>query len=81
MLMFFYSNGIEILSRKFRLDNQDSVFKAELLAIIKVIDYIIELNRNECYSIITDSRSVLECICNIHEDRAILVKLINKIQN
>lgn len=50
----YYINGVEVMSRKFRLGDQDLMFKAELLAIVKVIDYITKLNNNDCYSIITD---------------------------
>lgn len=34
----YYKHGMEVDSRKYRLSDKDMVFKAELLAIIKVVD-------------------------------------------
>lgn len=74
-----YDNGIEITHYKYRLGDNDSIFMAELLAIFKAVEYIVENCKNKYFSIISDSKSVLECLCAIEEDKELIVNLRNKI--
>lgn len=47
---------------------------------MKVVDYVIDNDIKDLCCIISDSKSVLECICNINEDTELILNLRNKLQ-
>lgn len=78
MLFVVYEGGIETSHYKYRLDDNLSIFMAELLAIFKAVEYIIVNCKDKHFSIISDSKSVLESLCAVEEDK-LIVNLRNKI--
>ncbi|GBM16808.1 hypothetical protein AVEN_9394-1 [Araneus ventricosus] len=74
-----YYNGTETDSCLIRLGNQNTVFMAEVMAIIRAIDYCIDKNiRNS--KVITDSRSTLMVIESTEEKRRIIIEIKKKLK-
>lgn len=76
-----YKNKQRIHQEYCRLNNEATVYMAELLAIKKAIDYVVMKRdyRNNAYVIISDSMSALQSISSLDETRKFIINLRNKI--
>lgn len=79
IVVYNYRN--KIYQDSYRLNDEATVYMAELLAIEKAIDYVISKRdyKNNKYVIISDSLSVLQSIVSLKENRNYITKLRNKI--
>lgn len=74
-----YVNDVEIENKVYRLNNESSVYIAEITAINCAIEYILLNFGNLEISIILDSRPSLERIVSLSENRLFICNIRNKI--
>lgn len=67
----------------YRLNNDATVYMAEVFAIDQAIDYVIKKGdyRNNDFAIISDSMSALKSISSLNENRTYITNIRNKIYN
>lgn len=81
--MVVYKNSNCIYQQGYRLNDSATVYMAELLAINKAIDYVLQ-NRDRdinSFDIISDSLSALQSIVSLNENRLFITTMRNKIDN
>ena len=65
----------ELISKHYKLDNKITVYQAELLAIMKALEWIKEDNKHKKYAIYVDSKSALQSL-NKNKSRSKIIQSI-----
>lgn len=75
-----WHEGLEKHQIMMRLENYCTVFQAEMVAILSALEYVV-INRlpNEHYSLLSDSRSALQSICDPNSLHPLAVAIRNQI--
>lgn len=78
-----YKNKNKVYGSYYRLNNDATVYMAEVFAIDRAIDYVVKKGdfRNNDFVIISDSMSALKAISPLNETRSYIVNIRNKIYN
>lgn len=72
-------NNREQVSRQFRLSNACSSFQAELFAVAKAVDWLIQSSKNQSYIICTDNHAVICLFNNIICKNQLAIRTANKL--
>ncbi|GBL80150.1 hypothetical protein AVEN_29136-1 [Araneus ventricosus] len=74
-----YYNKMELQFQEYRLGDANTVYMAEITAIQKTIDYVIDSGLVNV-EIVTDSRSTLQALESVIDRRAIIVDIKTKLK-
>ncbi|XP_067132776.1 uncharacterized protein [Centruroides vittatus] len=66
-----FVEGVKVAHRQYRLNNNCTVYQAELLAIREAVKYYIESMTDKTVLICTDSRSALDALCQYRDTNRI----------